>query len=692
MTAFEVRELSDTQNLLKQVIALGDAHNKTMGMFPRGAFQEYCLRKRILVATCGELVIGYLLFRISRSEVSIVHFCVSETWRGKSVAEKLFGLLKELTPKHLPIGLRCREEFEHAARLWKRLGFVHIHDAPGRSKKGSVLAKWRYFRQGLDLFTSALLAPEPEAVVAVIDANIFFALEDKKSRDLTNSRQLTADWLSDRLRLLVTPEIFHEIDRSGNVARSQRQRAHAQDKLLPCHEDRFARFLDELMSLFPLCKTENDISDLRHLAHCLDAEVLYFITMDGELLEKASILEKKFGLRLLTPLGLIEDLDYLENEQAYQPERLGSTAHIETYRATLPLYDALQAEFMGFELREPKKNFWSLCNHFFIDRLNSDLIVFEETSGAKLGLLGIQFFLDSNEAEIKLLRARRGSLQRTTFRFLVAHAVAICCSRGIVSLSVSDRFAGPEVADACREAGFLPVDQIYFKRLVLRSGTAAALASELRRPHLFSRGADEIGSNLAVELTNAKNESNNASIDAIEHLIWPSRVLDADIPVYLVPIRPFFAMQLLHHDAASGDLFGSHQALALQLEKVYYKSVRNDRGLSPPAKILWYVSKQRGYQDGIVACSRVVEVVKGRDRDVYKMYKRLGIYEWKHVQDVSKRHPDKLVMAIRFDDTIKYEYPCPLDRMKTHYGLLAPQCPTIIPTDVYARIHAECER
>jgi hypothetical protein len=41
----------------------------------------------------------------------------------------------------------------------------------------------------------------------------------------------------------------------------------------------------------------------------------------------------------------------------------------------------------------------------------------------------------------------------------------------------------------------------------------------------------------------------------------------------------------------------------------------------------------------------------GRPKDLFRQFRRLGIYEWRNVYDLAKRNINNDVMAIRFSDT-----------------------------------------
>lgn len=85
---------------LETVINLGDANNKTLGFFPKGAFIEHAAKKTIIVAISPQKeCIGYLLYKTKErhnKRIRLIHLCINENWRKKGIPEKLVNHLKKL--------------------------------------------------------------------------------------------------------------------------------------------------------------------------------------------------------------------------------------------------------------------------------------------------------------------------------------------------------------------------------------------------------------------------------------------------------------------------------------------------------------------------------------------------------------------------------------------------------------------
>lgn len=182
----------------------------------------------------------------------------------------------------------------------------------------------------------------------------------------------------------------------------------------------------------------------------------------------------------------------------------------------------------------------------------------------------------------------------------------------------------------------------------------------------------------------------------IERLLWPAKIVDAAIPTFLVPIQPVWAQELFDTKLSDQTLFGALKRLTLNREGVYYRASR-PAVLSAPGRILWYVSRAKaGTIQGtsaIRACSRLEEVVVGKPKELFRQFRRLGIYEWKHVMKVVEGSEDQYLMAVRFSDTELFPTPISLEELRASYKTLGKglmlQSPSRLapPPELFAQLY-----
>jgi GNAT superfamily N-acetyltransferase/predicted nucleic acid-binding protein len=295
----KIHQIDHNSKYLKDVIALGDMNKKTLGLFPKEAFKESAGKKQIIVATDEDTggLIGYLLFSTSRRKmiVSIVHLCVSEKYRGQGVAKLLFNELKKTTQDgYLGVRVHCRVDYP-ANKLWPKLDFVAVSEMKGRGKKETRLIIWKYEYPHQSLFSFTSLQDENAKVKVVIDANVFYQLQDSDDPDSEESLPLLAPWLD--IELCITPEMLNEIVRNKDDNKRSLARKFARSFTtleVKTSQNEFQDIHVELRPLFPETMKESDVSDLKQLSYAICARVPFFVTRDEPVLDKANDVFEKF--------------------------------------------------------------------------------------------------------------------------------------------------------------------------------------------------------------------------------------------------------------------------------------------------------------------------------------------------------------------------------------------------------------
>lgn len=170
----KIFSIDESSPHLSSVKSLWRANSATLGFFPDGAFNEHAKKQNILIAVDSDgSFAGYLLFRISRMRVTIVHLCIEPAYRNKGVAKLLVNHLHSQTKKYEGIGLLCRRDYD-ASELWRHLGFHAISEKQGRSSSGELLTYWWLDHGHPTLFTLPNQQAIQAKIKAVIDANVFY--------------------------------------------------------------------------------------------------------------------------------------------------------------------------------------------------------------------------------------------------------------------------------------------------------------------------------------------------------------------------------------------------------------------------------------------------------------------------------------------------------------------------------------
>jgi hypothetical protein len=156
-------------------------------------------------------------------------------------------------------------------------------------------------------------------------------------------------------------------------------------------------------------------------------------------------------------------------------------------------------------------------------------------------------------------------------------------------------------------------------------------------------------------------------VAAYERKNWPQVLLGRQVPVWIIPIQPRFARELIGYNDTLLQT-RERQALGLAREFVYFAAPKVKRW-ELPARVLWYVTKDNKAHEGTavrgaVAHSRVVDSAVVNVEDAVEQYRTLGVLREKEIRARAYRGE---VLVLRFEDT--HELSSPIGR-NTFNGLL----------------------
>lgn len=649
--------LVDSVPYLDQIKQLWRSNARTLGFFPDGGFSECASYKQILVALSGSQVLGYLLFRISRDRVVIVHLCVEKSHRQQHMARRLVEYLAEISKGYRGIAAACRRDFE-ANKIWPRLGFAAIAEKPGRGRGRATLTYWWLDHGNPDLFSGLDVLRSPERLSVALDANVFYDIYNKDAPDTLESKSLVADWLAPYIELKLTRETLNEIDRNVDpIERSQNRRLARAHPVVICESHGFRNLRDELRVLFPSRLSKSDESDIRQLAWAIGSGTRFFVTRDTNLLNLERQVYERYGVSVIRPSDLVIHLDELRESSEYQPARVAG-ALIWSRMRRAP--DGSFAElFQCSSKGETKRKFRERLCRFLADPEKFKCFQLHNSEGIPLACL-VYDKSKEGELHIPVFRVRDIQLGLTIQRNLLLRLMSAAAADQRVVVRITDPYC-EQVCSALSEENFTKMDNDWVKLSLPEQLSAEDLVLRL---NAISRG-HQLQFNPLAELVEHLKVDTRAAL-RIERLLWPLKIIDASIPTFIVPIRPHWAKELFDENLASEDLFGASTTLALNREGVYYRAAVPSCGLSAPARILWYVSEDRKYygSKSIRACSYLDDVVIGAADDVFRRFRRLGIYRWEDVLKIAKGKVKGTVMALHFMDTELLTQPLRWDKLQ----------------------------
>lgn len=663
----KIEEVDTASSHLDTVIELWRLNRATLGFFPKGAFAERAKKRQILVALDPEAgCVSYLLYRESYDRITIVHLCVNKEHQNKKVARLLVKHLKQIThEKYRGIGLHCRRDYDLAG-MWSKLGFVPQYDKEGESKDKKLLTFWWFDHGKQDIFSNTHIERIESKLCVVIEANIFFDLYNDKDINNEESKLLLADWLNSEIEICVTNEIFNYINIITDDKERKLQRQLAERFLiLQTPSENLDDVILNLQSfLFQRTIAISDL-DIRHLAKTIVSESHIFVTNSQELLKVADEIYDRFRLSVLTPHELLTQLDELHNKPDYQPVRLAGTL-LEQIPVQKGQEDLLTKYFLCINQGETRTEFQQRLRRFLAESEKFDCYVIMENQTQPLALF-VYGKHKKDELEIPLIGVAKSQLAGTLARHLIFQSILRSAHENRHSTKITDLKLDETITSAIQEDNFVRVQNGWLKINLAVVETVSELS--IRLTNLASNLGQEY--NFCLQVANNINLDNcikNAQLSAnIERFFFPLKIIDAEIPNFIIPIKAEFAKDLFDYSLAKQTLFGSKIELAFNCEAVYYRSVKNSRGLKAPCRILWYVSPNE-YSNycgisAIRACSIVDEIIIDQPKNLYQRFQRLGVYKFANILDINQ-DKDGNLMAIRFSNTELFNYPIKLNKVQ----------------------------
>ena len=608
------------------VIQLHRESKATLGHLPFAAFEAAGNKGQLVLGLVDKEIAGYVLFSTPRQHlIRLVHVCVSDAARRSGLARAMVDRVIELNPARTMITAHCRVDYG-LDDFWRSLDMAPTGRRSGRARAGSTLTIWTRSIGQLDLFESALYdSVKPKAVLdsnVVIDLYCSSALERP---DRKESLGLEADWLVGEVELTISPEVASDIDRLQPEGERDRVRELLTSLVTLRREEGMRMLASKLLRRMPDRLTSNDRSladDVKHLADAILAGAEFFVTRDANLLEACSTwIETEFGVEVLRPVDLIQRLMPPTPPFRFRSGQLEAVGL--RWQKVSSLSQRLEEAFVERTSREKgavlRRQLQAILARPTEVRLDA---LFDDRS-RQWALLATEQCDES--LIVPILRVGSGSLGETIAFQLIRHLRSHALEQGASSISVTDEALSPTVKSALLADGFTGhIPSVNLSWLAPPDATETAITA--------------------------------TEISEYERVNWPQVLLERDIPVHVVPIRPRYARELIGYNDT---LFNTREkrALGFARQVVYFASPRGDRKV--PSRVLWYVTKDLKAHEAsairaVVAHSRVVEATTLPVETAIEQYRAIGILRTKEINSYARNGK---VSVLRVEDTQILERP-----------------------------------
>lgn len=668
-----VEAIDERSTYLSEIKKLWRTHSITLGFFPDGAFDEHAKKGMILVAMSPDKdFMGYLLYRSVRRGAGwpiavVVHLCVSSKYRKKGVAKVLVEGLCGLTrDTYLRLELKCRRDFD-ANRMWPNVGFTYQGEQIGRA--GFSVVRWHMAFRDLPLMAILQQNSQHKRFLTVIDSNIFYRLQDSTPLEprhekylYEEAKALLEEWVNDDVTVAITDETLNEIERNDNDHERQRRLTFAGTlNKIQAPQQSVVIVRERLGSFFSGNLTDNLKSDIMQISQAIAGHAYCFITQDKGILRKADDVEEQFGIKIMTPGEFVGHLDEVIRDVQYRPTALGGSRRLIKSMLHGRINPELHAQFRDSDASEKKGLFDGQLRVFMAQPSRYKIELCSQSNEEYLALI----VLDRGHPSIltvPMLRIVTSPLGETVLRYMLRQIVMTAFHEKRVTTQITDASCADRFGEAFEELGFTRLGDDWLKCSLTFIGNSMDLQNQLKAQSSMHGTIGEVFQSLSGALGKAIETRDAIALVDVERRLWPTKILDANIGNYVIPIKPAWAQHLFDDTLAAQTLWGANEDVSLRHENVYYRRYTAPSQVKSPARILWYVTKDVRYAGSmhLKACSFLDEVIIAKAKDLFKRFHRLGIYEWKDILKTCGDNPDDHLMALRFSNTEIFKRPISL--------------------------------
>jgi GNAT superfamily N-acetyltransferase len=691
----QIRILSafrDVEPYVHSVCVAADADPSALGFLPRTVYVDAAEQERLLIATIvkdgNREYAGHLFFGFVFPYARIFQSFVLPEFRLRGVGRKLVEALISRAEKLQFLSVRASVAEDLGANgFWEQLGFNLIRTKTGKGKnKRPINIRIRELAtpsllelmgspsvlQTTDLtFIDRFSGPSP---IYAIDLNVLFDVTKKRPRAADAGRVIWAGF-NNLVRLAVTEEFILELRRTSVPAPTDPILALAAN--LPIlSAPRTAQLQATIATLATLifpdrnrtdALSQQDQSDLAHLAIAIYNKVAGFITGEKAILRSRERLRSDFALDVVSVsefAGMVESPEIgepsdvkvtscgavISAKDAEQPE----DADIRSLLSIVQPAANLATEALGTEPGIAKRRVLVFCDAQAVAlgcwevatalRPQTQAFVFaDEDHGAVES--AIDFLLDRIGQE-----SLHGISTLTHLRLPSGHVATtrLALGHGYTPVASNSRGSGEFRKLSIGRTINVSTWDVFIKQVKEVFGLG------------FPKTMPEYSySGQVINLTNSADLTLTIPLIKLENLLSPVLFLLPGRPGALVPIRRRYVDELL--GGCPQLSFLQPPEARLLHERVYFSSSRNQKILTEGTPILFYESAHDGGRASVIALARIVRTERVLKDAVNPKHTRRGVFDTKNLQSLTKT---STLAATTFDNIFRFRDPVPLNRLR----------------------------
>lgn len=317
-------EPNAVSKFLDEVALAADSERDALGFFPRSVYGDFCRKGQLFLAVesnnGGEIYVGHLLFDLRFPKAHVRQIYVPQTHRGRNIAQILLDAMKStLTDgQFISIYARVAEDLRGANKFWEAQKFYAQRVEVGGATRNRMIVVRVHELDTPQLFASSgISAADPlgldamgrgEKPLYLLDLNVLFDLGPRRPRHELAMSVFRAERMQ-TCALAISSEIETELKRTAREGKTDPMLSFVGTlaKFARPPTDEWENLRSTLAALvFPErfvsdSLSDNDSSDLMHLATAIHHGLPGLITSDTRILDKAPELRQSFGVDAISP-------------------------------------------------------------------------------------------------------------------------------------------------------------------------------------------------------------------------------------------------------------------------------------------------------------------------------------------------------------------------------------------------------